>query len=222
MYKDINDLLDDMRDLQEQMESLFDNARERFRYTLEGRRVRFSSDVKDFQRRFRVSSLNYLLTARLTSLLSSPVIYSMVVPLAILDLTFTLYQHICFRAYGVSRVRRRDYLVNDRHKLAYLNTIEKVNCTYCGYANGVIAYSREIVARSEQYWCPIRHARRVHGAHARYPRFFDYGDAEAYQAWTRCVGNYVRLPARASRACSTAGCLRPYSLKSGRTFGWRN
>lgn len=182
MYKDINELLDDMRDIQEQMETLFDEARERFRYTLEGRRVRFSSDVKDFQRRFRVSSLNYLLTARLTSLLSSPVIYSMVVPLAILDLTFTLYQHICFRAYGVARVRRRDYLVNDRHKLAYLNTIEKVNCTYCGYANGVIAYSREIVARSEQYWCPIRHARRVHGAHTRYPRFFDYGDAEAYQA----------------------------------------
>lgn len=182
MYKDINELLDDMRDLQEQMETLFDEARERFRYTLEGKRVRFSSEVKDFQRRFRVSSLNYLLTARLTSLLSSPVIYSMVVPLAILDLTFTLYQHICFRAYGVARVRRRDYLVNDRHKLAYLNTIEKVNCTYCGYANGVIAYSREIVARTEQYWCPIRHARRVRGAHARYPRFFDYGDAEAYQA----------------------------------------
>ena len=181
MYKDINELLDDMRVLQEQMEALFDEAGERFRYTLEGRRVRFASEVKDFQRRFRVSSLNYLLSARLTSLLSSPVIYSMLVPLATLDLAFTLYQHICFRAYGVARVRRRDYLVNDRHKLAYLNTIEKVNCTYCGYANGVIAYSREIVARTEQYWCPIRHARRVHGAHARYPRFFDYGDAEAYQ-----------------------------------------
>jgi hypothetical protein len=97
------------------------------------------------------------------------------------DLAFTLYQHICFRAYGVSRVRRRDYLVNDRHKLVYLNTIEKVNCAYCGYTNGVIAYAREIIARTEQYWCPIRHARRVRGAHARYPRFFDYGDAEAYQ-----------------------------------------
>ncbi|MDH3979235.1 MAG: hypothetical protein OEU91_01835 [Gammaproteobacteria bacterium] len=181
MYKDINELLDDMRDLQEQMETQFDDARERFRYTFEGGRVRFTREVQDFQRRFRVSSLNYILTARLASVLSAPVIYSMLVPLVTVDLTFTLYQHICFRAYGVTRVRRRDYLVNDRHKLAYLNTIEKVNCAYCGYANGVVAYAREIIARTEQYWCPIRHARRVRGAHARYPRFFDYGDAEAYQ-----------------------------------------
>jgi hypothetical protein len=181
MYKDINELLDDMRDLQEQMETLFDDAHERFRFTLEGGRVRFSREVQEFQRRYRVSSLNYILSAHLSSVLTSPIIYSMVVPLVITDLTFTLYQQICFRAYGVSRVRRRDYLVNDRHKLGYLNIIEKVNCAYCGYANGVIAYTREIVARTEQYWCPIRHARRVRGAHARYPRFFDYGDAEAYQ-----------------------------------------
>ena len=181
MYTDINELLDDMRDLQEQMEALFEDAREQFRYTLEGGRVRFSKEVQDFQRRFRVSSLRYILTARLSSLLTAPVIYSMVVPLLITDLTFTLYQQICFRAYGVARVPRSDYLVNDRHKLAYLNTIEKVNCTYCGYANGVIAYAREIFSRTEQYWCPIRHAHRIRGAHARYPNFFDYGDAEAYQ-----------------------------------------
>jgi hypothetical protein len=182
MYKDINEVLENMRDLQEQMETLFDEAREQFRYTLEGRRVRFSREVQDFQRRFRVSSLSYILNAHLSSILTAPVIYSMVVPLVFLDLTFTLYQQICFRAYGIARVRRRDYLVNDRHKLAYLNAIEKMNCAYCGYANGVISYAREIFSRTEQYWCPIRHARRVRGAHARYPRFFDYGDAEAYKS----------------------------------------
>jgi hypothetical protein len=181
MYTDINELLEDMRDLQEQMEALFDNAREQFRYTLDGGRVRFSKEVQDFQRRFRISSLRYILTARLSSVLTAPLIYSMVVPLLITDLTFTLYQQVCFRAYGVARVRRGDYLVNDRHKLAYLNTIEKVNCTYCGYANGVVSYAREIFSRTEQYWCPIRHAHRIRGAHARYPKFFDYGDAEAYQ-----------------------------------------
>jgi hypothetical protein len=182
MYKDIDKLLGDMRDLQEQMETIFDGARERFRYNIENGKVRFSAEVRDFQRRYRVSSLNYILTARLASVLSSPIIYSMLVPLVMLDLSLTLYQHICFRAYGVARVRWRDYHVNDRHRLAYLNVIEKVNCGYCSYGNGVIAYSREIIARTEQYWCPIRHASRVHGAHARYPQFFDYGDAESYQA----------------------------------------
>ena len=180
MTTDIARLLEDMRGIQEQLEQFFDEARERFRYTLEDGRVRFSREVQQLHRRYRVSSLRYLLDADLANVLTAPVIYSMIFPLVILDICFTTYQHICFRAYGVPRVSRRDYLVNDRHKLAYLNTIEKVNCTYCGYANGVIAYAREIISQTEQYWCPIRHAHRVPGAHERYPRFFAYGDAEAY------------------------------------------
>ena len=181
MYKDINELVGDIHALQDQLETLFDEAHERFRYTIEGNRVRFSREVKEFQRRFRISSLRYIFSARPSSLLVAPVVYSMIIPILVIDLSFTVYQHICFRAYGIARVRRRDYLINDRHKLAYLNTIQKVNCTYCGYGNGVVAYAREIFARTEQYWCPIRHARRLVDAHMRYPEFFDYGDAEAYQ-----------------------------------------
>lgn len=49
------------------------------------------------------------------------------------------------------------------------------------YGNGVVAYAREIAARTEQYWCPIKHARRVHGSHGRYPAFFEHGDAEAFR-----------------------------------------
>ena len=181
MYTDIGRLLEDMRALQEQLEEYFEDAREKFRYTLEDGRVRFAEEVQQLHRRYRVSSLRYLLDAELGSILTAPVIYSMIVPLVILDLGFTLFQHICFRAYGVPLVVRRDYLINDRHRLGYLNTIEKVNCTYCGYGNGVVAYAREIISRTEQYWCPIRHARRLVDAHRRYPRFFDYGDAQAYQ-----------------------------------------
>ena len=73
------------------------------------------------------------------------------------------------RALGASKAR------------AYLNALEKLNCAYCSYANGLIAYVREIAARTEQYWCPIKHARRVVGAHPRYVLFDDYGDAENYQ-----------------------------------------
>jgi len=41
--------------------------------------------------------------------------------------------------------------------------------------------AREIAARTEQYWCPIKHARRLYGAHDRYPAFFEHGDAEAFR-----------------------------------------
>ena len=69
----------------------------------------------------------------------------------------------------------------DRADLPYLNLIEKFNCLYCSYGNGVAAYTREVAARTEQYWCPIKHARHIRAAHDRYPRFFDHGDAEAYR-----------------------------------------
>ncbi len=29
----------------------------------------------------------------------------------------------------------------DRHRLGYLNLIEKLNCDYCAYANGLFAYA---------------------------------------------------------------------------------
>jgi hypothetical protein len=73
-------------------------------------------------------------------------------------------------------------MIFDRGHLAYLNAIERLNCMYCSYANGVIGYVREIAARTEQYWCPIKHARRVLGTHERYSKFCDYGDVEAFQA----------------------------------------
>ena len=40
---------------------------------------------------------------------------------------------------------------------------------------------REIASRTEQYWCPIKHARRLIGAHALYAMFEDYGDADGYR-----------------------------------------
>jgi hypothetical protein len=192
MYSDINQLLRDMQTLQDQLEQHFDEAREGFRCTIEDGKVRFSREVREFQRRFRTGSLRYLLQADLASIITAPVIYVMIVPLLVIDLSFSVFQQICFRAYGVPRVRRRDYLPIDRHRLAYLNVIEKLNCGYCGYGNGVIAYAREIISRTEQYWCPIRHAQHVNGAHERYPYFFTDGDAGAWQDGLSLVRRQLR------------------------------
>ena len=181
MHTDIGKLLEDMRGIQEQLEQFFEDTHEKFRYTLEDGRARFSREVQQLQRRYKVSSFSYLLHADWRSLVTAPVIYSMIVPLVITDLCFTVFQQICFRAYGVPRVSRRDYLVNDRHRLAYLNSIEKINCTYYGYGNGVVAYAREIISQTEQYWCPIHQANRVKDAHRRYLQFFPFGDARGYQ-----------------------------------------
>jgi hypothetical protein len=87
-----------------------------------------------------------------------PLIYGCVVPFFFLDLAVAIHQLICFPIYGIPKVRRRDYLVFDRGRLTYLNAIEKIGCVYCSYASGLLAYITEIAARTEQHFCPIKHA----------------------------------------------------------------
>jgi len=87
---------------------------------------------------------------------------------------------MCFPIYGIAKVRRRDYFALDRAKLPYLNAVEKMGCTFCSYATGLIAFAQEVTARTEQYWCPIRHAREIPSPHDRYQLFFDFGDGQRY------------------------------------------
>ncbi|MDJ0833248.1 MAG: hypothetical protein QNJ69_06965 [Gammaproteobacteria bacterium] len=167
-------------ELEQELDRLLDEKRQQFQYHLKRRRVVFEKSMRRWQKQFRTNAWAYLRDAPLPFILSSPLIYGMVIPLALLDLTITVYQQVCFRIYRIPLVKRSDHLIIDRHHLAYLNVIEKFNCIYCGYANGLLSYAREISARTEQYWCPIKHARRKADEHPRYPKFFDYGDAEAY------------------------------------------
>jgi hypothetical protein len=132
-------------------------------------------------REHRVGLWRYIATGDFVTVVTAPLVYSLLVAFVLMDAWISVYQAICFRAWGIRRVRRRDYFAIDRHKLAYLNAIERVNCLYCSYANGVIGYVREIAARTEQYWCPIRHARRLRHAHGRYTHFVPYGDGRRYR-----------------------------------------
>ena len=123
----------------------------------------------------------WLATNRPQNLITGPIIYCMIVPLMLLDVCVSLYQWICFSIYGITRVRRGDYIVLDRHHLGYLNFIQIFHCAYCEYGNGRMGYMTEILARTEEYFCPIKHAHQILGTHARYNRFLDYGDAADYE-----------------------------------------
>ena len=151
-----------------------------FCYTVENRKVRFEEQILQRHRKIRSHWLGYILEARPAVILTAPIIYSTAIAFALLDAMVSMYQWVCFGVYGIARVRRSDHLVFDRSHLSYLNGLERFNCLFCSYGNGVISYAREIAARTEQYWCPIKHSRRVLGAHERYHAFADYGDAGAY------------------------------------------
>jgi hypothetical protein len=177
----IDSLLQRLQEAEQAVEREFDLRREALSYRLERGKAVFGDRVVAEHRRLRTGLFQFLASASLRTYASAPFVFAMIVPLAFLDLSVTLYQAICFRLWGIRRTRRADHVVVDRHRLAYLNGIEKLNCVYCGYANGVIAFTREVASRTEQYWCPIKHALRVKGAHGRYRGFLDYGDAEGFR-----------------------------------------
>jgi hypothetical protein len=177
----IDELILKIKELEEELEVEFNKKREDFQFIIEKRRVRFAEEAARRQRRLKIGLLRYLSEVPLFSYLAAPVIYAGVIPFLIMDGFIFIYQSVCFPVYGIPKVKRSDYLVYDRADLPYLNAVERVGCFYCSYANGLVGYVREIAARTEQYFCPIKHARRILAAHERYPRFFEYGDAESYR-----------------------------------------
>ncbi|MDD9708940.1 hypothetical protein PVW53_15995 [Seohaeicola sp. SP36] len=170
-----------IRDLQEQLDAEFDRRREAFLYRLDNGRVIFDAEARRRQREMRVRLSDFLRNTRPMVVLTSPLIYSLIIPFVALDVMVTLYQRICFPIYSIQPVRRADFIRIDRHHLQYLNALQKLNCVYCGYCNGVIAYVQEVGGRTEAYWCPIKHAARVGAQHRYYAQFVDYGDAAGFQ-----------------------------------------
>ena len=178
---EITQLAGSIRALERQLEVALAKRRIELNYAVHDGVVHFEQVVIARHRLLKAQLLRYILGARPAMILTAPAIYGLIIPLVLLDLFVAVYQAACFPVYGIPRVRRRDYLAFDRGQLAYLNGLEKLNCEYCAYANGLLAYVREVASRTEEYWCPIKHARRVLGVHPRYGSFVDYGDGDAYR-----------------------------------------
>ena len=182
MTLDLADLRRDLVELEQRVETSLKAQRLSAQVGLAQRRAEIEAALRDKGTHIKVGLLAYLRGATWPTLLTGPFIYGMIVPIALLDLSVVICQAVCFRVWGVQRAKRRDYIVIDHQLLGYLNAIEKLNCIYCGYANGVIAFAREVASRTEQFWCPIKHATRPAASHDHYNEFLDYGDAEGWQS----------------------------------------
>lgn len=166
--------------LEQELLSALAEKERAFQYTIASGKARFEDAVLRRHGTFKSSLLSYLLHGRALAYVTAPIIYAGIAPFLLLDAFLTIFQGICFPVYGVPKVRRADYIVFDRGRLKYLNLLERLNCAFCSYGNGLFAYAAEIAARTEQHWCPIKHAQRLSAPHSRYGHFVDYGDAERY------------------------------------------
>ena len=177
----IRNLLAQMEAIEDELNKALQERQVHFNFSIKGKRVEFEQSVKEAHKQLKIGLMKWL-GNRPLNLVTAPIIYGMIFQMLLLDLCVSFYQATCFPIYKIAKVKRGDYIIFDRHHLSYLNWIEKSHCMYCTYGNGLLAYATEIIARTEQYFCPIKHARKMMGRHARYANFVEYGDASDYQA----------------------------------------
>jgi hypothetical protein len=116
--------------------------------------------------------------------IAGPIVYALIVPLILLDISLEIFHRLCFPLYGIPRLARSRYFQFDRHKLRYLTWWEKINCTYCTYANGLLLYASMIADATEQYWCSIKNKKdSTHVEPPYHTDFLEYDDEKEFRAF---------------------------------------
>ena len=119
--------------------------------------------------------------SRLINLVTGPVIYSMVFPIAILDICISAYQYICFPVYKIKKFKRSDYIIFDRQELRYLDWVSKFHCTYCAYGVGVIDFSKAVIGATEAYFCPIKHDKKNEIINRKIPPYIEFNEPDNFE-----------------------------------------
>lgn len=168
-------------ELWKEYEKLSKNIEKKYWFFYDQWKIFFDHKAQKYQKKFRIPLVRYIIPKNYKHILSIPFIYGMIFPALFLDICLLIYQQSAMRLYWIPRVQRADYIQFDRKHLKYLNLLQKINCIYCSYVNGLFQYAVEIAGRTEKYWCPIKSARRKVGGHNWEEYFAEYGDPEAFR-----------------------------------------
>ncbi len=178
MNQKIQEIVEQIIKLEDELKFELEKEEIKIPFHLEKGRVWFDKEILQKQKKALIDLYHYLKSSKILYIVTAPIIYAVIIPAIFLDIFVSFYQAINFRIYKIPLVKRSDYIVFDRQYLAYLNIIEKINCLYCSYFNGLMAYAGEVAARTEQFWCPIKHAKKIAYRHRYYNKFVSYGDAD--------------------------------------------
>lgn len=181
MNSKIQEIINQIEELEEKLKAEIEEQEKHITYEIKEGYVKFEESVLKKQRENMKGVFRFFAEIPLSHLLTSPLVYAMVIPAILLDMTLFIYQHVIFRIYGFKFVKRSDFIVFDRQYLRYLNCIEKLNCLYCSYFNGLMNYAAELAAKTELYFCPIKHAKKTLYRHRYSKEFLNYGEGEGYQ-----------------------------------------
>jgi len=181
MNDKIREILEEIEAMKVKLSEEIDKQESHISYEIKNGYVTFEKEVLAKQKENMKNLFTWLGEVPLLHFLIAPLIYGMVIPAIFVDVTLFIYQQVVFRVFKFQLIKRSDYMHFDHKYLGYLNVIEKLNCLYCSYFNGLMLYASAIAGRTELYFCPIKHAKRVVAKHQYYDDFLSYGDEEDYQ-----------------------------------------
>ncbi|PID87481.1 hypothetical protein CSB07_00730 [Candidatus Gracilibacteria bacterium] len=181
MKSKINLLLKEIEQKKQELFKEYEALRGKYGFSFKGGELVFDKKIREYNKRFKEGLLKYIFNAKLKNLLGALFIYPMVVPAIFIDICLVVYMNVVFRLYNIELVKRKDFFSYDRKHLDYLNILEKFNCLYCSYFNGLMSYGGEIAGKTERYWCPIKHSRRMKASHSSQQYFADYGDVKGFR-----------------------------------------
>jgi len=190
MKDTIRDILAKIESLNNDLREEYDRLSKEYGFYIEKKKVIFLDQFKRKNKTFKFPTWRYVIPTNIRHFLSMPFIYGMIIPAVLLDIALTIYQWTAFSLYRIPRVQRKDFFIYDRRYLDYLNLVQKINCLYCSYVNGLFAYAVEIGARTERYWCPIKSAHKPRFSHGWYKDFADYGSPEE---WTMKISENEKV-----------------------------
>lgn len=182
MNEYIGRILNEFSELEEELATVHHERQERLHYRIEGSKIRFEENLHRIHHELKTGVFAWLCKSELHNVESAPFTYAMLFPFVLLDVFLFVYQSVWFPLYRIPNVKRSNIIILDRHQLGYLNVIDRLNCMYRGHVDGLLAYSRQILSRTETYSCPIKRARKVLDPHRRYARFTNFEDYEAHVA----------------------------------------
>jgi hypothetical protein len=182
MKSTIKDILAKIESLDTDLREEYIRLSEKYGFSLEKRKVIFVEEIRKHNKAMKLPKWKFPLSMmNIRQIIAIPFILGMIIPAIFLDICITIYHAVAFPLYGIPRVKRYEYIIFDRRFLDYLNIIQKVQCLYCSYVNGLFAYAVEIAARTERYWCPLKAAHKPKFSHGWYKDFADYGNPEEWK-----------------------------------------
>ena len=180
MSDEIRTIIADIEAMKVKLGEEIAKQEEHVSYEIKNGYISFEKEVLEKQKGNMKSLWRWFAETPFLHLLSSPIVYMMIFPAILLDIMLFIYTIVVSKVFKFDFHSRSNYVVFDRQYLGYLNIMEKINCMYCSYFNGVMAYASSIASRTELYFCPIKHAKKVAYKHEFYDMFLSYGE-DKYQ-----------------------------------------